>query len=179
MMTKPMMPIDRQFALGDHALLEQLIQGLVNQQCVAWRKSYGRTGSLHYGGLVRRPPSPKKVVHQDEGVWIVGLWDCDRRLLALDGQVIDSRETGDDAFLPRLGALEGTHLRSVEFDEQALCLQLKHSNGLVLQLLPDPVCSSQDEQWSVQLPTRVAVAVFGKRRWTVEADVEGGDRPSL
>lgn len=145
-----------------------LIAGLAGQRCVAWRKGYGRTGSLHFGVLVERPHLPPKAVDRSSGEWIIDLDDSDRVLSCPGAQTLDSRRDGDDLVMASLQQLEGTTVREIVLDPSSLSLRLTMSDGHVLELLTDPELSADSEQWAIELPTGFALIVYGDQRWSLE-----------
>lgn len=165
---RPLEEFDRLFEPGDERLLGSLLHDLIGQPCIAWRKSYGRTGSLHYGQLVSRASPPAKAVHKDHGTWVIGLWDCDRRLTFGNGDVIDTREVGDEPLFQKLDELRGAQVEDVRLDPVLLSVAIRHSNQMLLELLPDSSRGPEHEQWAVELPTDNAVIVFGKKRWAIQ-----------
>lgn len=167
-MSKPTGAFDRVFESRDENLFAELVRDLLGQPCIGWRKSYGRTGSLHYGALVGRPNPPPKAVHKDHGAWVIGLWDSDRRITWPTGEVLDNREAGDDVVVGRLRELEGARVQGIRVHPESLTLTIDHSNGIKLELITDAASNSQDEQWAIELPTGQAIAVFGNSRWALQ-----------
>jgi len=159
---------DRRFTATDAVLFRDLIAGIVGQLCVAWRKSYGRTGHLHFGALVERPHLPAKAVHRLTGEWIIDLADADRVLVRPGADTLDSRRDGDDRVLAELKQLEATTLREIVLDPSSLSLRISLSSGHVLELLTDHELSADDEQWAIQLPNGLALLVYGNQRWALE-----------
>ncbi len=108
---------DRQFAPGDEALFSQLVAGLLGQECIAWRKSYGGTGSLHFGQLIPRRAPPSKAVDKDRGSWVLWLWACNQRLALPSGEQLDSTQANEEAVLAKVPQLVGT--KSAEHSNQS------------------------------------------------------------
>lgn len=139
---------DRRFTPADTVLFRGLVADIVGQPCVAWRRSYGRTGHLHFGSLVERPYKPPKAVHRSTGEWIINLDDADRVLECPGVDTLDSRSDGDDRVLAELKQLEGTTLREIVLDPSSLSLRISMSSGHVLQLLTDQQLTADNEQWA-------------------------------
>ena len=132
-MTEPTVPLDRTFGADDEQLMARRIAGLAGQPCVAWRKGYAGSGSLHYGALVPQEANSYKFVDKTAGTWIVSVWDCGRRLTMSDGTVLDSRELGDDDMLTSFAQLEGAFVQTIRFDAATLSLTIAHSNDILLR----------------------------------------------
>jgi hypothetical protein len=166
---------DREFLPSDQRLFDELVVDMLGRVCQAWRQGYRRTGSLHFGKLVPVRVRAPRAVHPDRGEWVVGLWDCDRRLTTSSGATVDSTRDGDEAILARLGELEQTTLLGIGIDPSTLSLSLTLSGGAKLELLADPKSTWESEQWAIELPSATAIVVFGLRRWALQRNSwEGG-----
>lgn len=159
---------DRQFRSGDVALFESLTHDLAGQPCVAWRRGYLDSGHLHFGRLVPvLHPLPRQV-DRTRGLWIVGLWGCDRRMTLPDGSVLDSL-LGDNALVfEPLDSLVGDILTGCHLQSEDLSLLLEFGSGTSLELRPDPQLGADDEQWAIEMPDHSAIAGYGSRRWVLE-----------
>ena len=82
--------------------------------------------------------------------------------------MIDTREIGDEALFQKLDQLSGAEVEDVRLDPVSLSITIKHSNQVVLELLPDSSRGPEHEQWALELPTGQAVIVFGNKRWAVQ-----------
>lgn len=148
--------------------LARLLQSFVGQPCVAWRKGYGRTGSLHFGTLVPARVQRPKLVNKDRGMLILNLWDCDRTLQVPGNSVIDSTREGDEALLTRLASLEGAQVTDVLLDPPTLSLTLIFSTGARLALVTDSRSGREDEQWAIEALNQPSISVFGTGHLVVE-----------
>jgi hypothetical protein len=153
---------------NDFNLLVARVHELIGQQCVAWRKSYGQSGSLHFGPLVAARVPRAAHVYGDRGTWVVSLWECDRTLSLPDGNVIDSTRDGDEALLSCLGSLEGTSVTDMVLDRESLSLTIGFASGARLALLTDSRSGKADEQWAIETLHLPSISVFGDGHWAVE-----------
>ena len=154
----------RQFLTNDIEIFQQLTNGLVGEVCRVWRRSYGRTGSLHFGPL-RSISSERFSPYHEEGTWILRLWDCDRRLSLPGESAIDNRETGDDAQFARFNELEGLTVDAFELDSETLDLSVRFAGGAELVLVVDERCQADGDQWTLNLPSRRVIVSWPRRRW--------------
>lgn len=161
-------PVDRELVHEDAALITELLRGIEGLHCAAWRKSYGRSGSLHFGALLPRNDIPEKAVHRDQGQWVISMWDCDRRVTVPDEGVVESLVNGDDALIKQLPSLEQKKLESIEFHATSTSLVLTFEGGASLELQVDQQSDSQSEQWAVEMPDGRAIVMYGQRRWVLE-----------
>lgn len=159
---------DRQFAPRDETIFSQLIAGLVGQECIAWRKSYGGTGSLHFGRLIAKRSPPRKAVHRDRGTWVLWLWACDEKLTFPSGEQLDSTRDGEDLVLARMPELVGSAVRSLRIDPETLSLTLELSTGATLELMTDPAYDGNDEQWDLKLPNERELSAWRGGRWALQ-----------
>jgi hypothetical protein len=165
---------DRRFVAADMSVFRDLTAGVIGQPCVAWRKSYGRTGHFHFGALVERPHLPPKAIHRATGEWIIDLADADRILTRSSGEQLDSRRDGDDLVMASFGAFEGKELRALELDPSTLSLRLTMNDGHILDLVTDEALTAKDEQWAIQLPSGLALVAYASQRWSVEHNRPSG-----
>jgi hypothetical protein len=161
-------PVGRELADEDAALITELLRGVEGLVCAAWRKSYGRSGSLHFGALLPRNSVPEKAVHRSQGQWIISMWDCDRRVTVPHRGVVESVVNGDDALIEQLPSLEQKKLERIEFDAKSTSLVLTFEGGASLELQVDQQSDSQSEQWAVEIPDGRAIIMYGQRRWVLE-----------
>jgi hypothetical protein len=154
---------DRHFAEGDEILFSRLVAGLRGQECIAWRKSYGDTGSLHFGELVPKRVTRPRTVHKDRGTWVLWLWACDHRLTLPSGERIDSE-------IESVKEVVGSAVRDIRIDPGTLGLRLEFSNGVILELLTDLADTGDEEQWSLMLPGTRAVTAWAGRRWALQEE---------
>lgn len=161
---------DRQFAPGDEIRFSQLVAGLVGQECIAWRKSYGSTGSLHFGQLIAKRAPPPKAVHKDRGTWVLWLWACNQKLTFPGGEQLDSTRDGDDVVLARMPELVGSAVRGIRIDPNTLSLTLELSTGATLELITDPTYDGDEEQWDLKLPNERELTAWRGRRWALQED---------
>jgi len=167
-MTSQLTTFDKRFDERDREHFISLTAGLAGQPCVAWRKSYGRTGSIHFGKLIAEQNPLPKQVYRTRGPWVLDLQDCDRRLSLNPDEILDSRSDGDDAILDRMQELEGLTLKGLRLSGD-LSLSLRFVEGAMLELIIDPALTAKDEQWAMKLPSGMWILVYGEMRWTSEA----------
>lgn len=67
-----------------------------------------------------------------------------------------------------LDQLRGAQIEDVRLGPVSLSVAMRHSNRLLLELLPDSSLGPENERWAVELPTGRAVIVFGKKRWALQ-----------
>ncbi len=152
---------------GDRAIFARLSESLLGRECVAWRKSYGRTGHLHFGLMQPKPTVRETTVHRDEGEWVLYLLDCDRTLSADPGVSVSSRDNGDDVLLQQLPSLVGHKVREVSFGEESLELELRFDHGRRLRLSLDASCPGDSEQWLL-VHSGIEIITFADGRWGVQ-----------
>lgn len=149
---------------GHVQALRELIDDLHDQPCLAWRKSYGRTGTLHFGEWMQKEVVRPKTVYHEQGSWVVGLSDCDRRLRTPEGEQLEDFGS-DESLLGRLDVLKGSTVTRVELDDD-LSLRLTFADSSRLALVVD--AKSADEQWSVRTPTGQWAVVYRDGRCVLE-----------
>jgi hypothetical protein len=154
---------DRHFAEGDEIVFSRLVAGLRGQECIAWRKSYGDTGSLHFGELVPKQVTLPKTVHKDRGRWVLWLWACDPRITLSSGERIDS-------VIDSVKDVVGSAVRDIRIDPGSLALRLQFANGVTLELLTDLADAGDEEQWSLMMPGNRAVTAWAGGRWALQEE---------
>lgn len=159
---------DREFALGDEEVFDRLVTGFVGQKCIAWRKSYGNTGGLHFGQFIAKRAPPRKAVHRDQGSWVLWIGACDQRLTLSTGELHESKGEENGTVLARMQALVGEAARHIGIDAITLSLTVEFSDGSKLELVPDAMCGSDDEQWDLTLPGGNTVVAWTGRRWALQ-----------
>lgn len=143
-----------------------LVEGMCGTECVAWRKSYGTSGGLHFGRLVPKSlPSKRSRRYKDEGQWILHLWDCDRILTVWKGGELESRSLKDEVQMKELALLEGHRVAEVSLDPETLLLTIAFAEGSMLKLLVDEDCEPDLEQWNLVLPSRNTIVVWPLKQW--------------
>lgn len=171
-----MEPFKRKIEPGDDRVFERLVTGVSGQECVAWRKSFGRTGHLHFGPLRPKKHAGVRQVHRDRGKWVLHLWNTHVRLLLPSGETLSDSGTGDDAVLSRLSYLVGCRVSTLTFDSETLHLALTMSSGMVLELWPPDSAEPDDELWNLILPTDDELVLQADGTWSLEHSPVGGDR---
>ncbi len=144
--------------------LRRMCDHLRERECHRWRKGYGYTGTLHFGELLPVSRSFPRMIDRDEGAVMLNIWNCDRVLRdAFDKTVLDSRLLRNEAELNALAVLEGSCVRSVDFDGSRLSLCLGFHDGYTLEIAPDPALhAADDEHWALELHDGPGIGVFGR-----------------
>lgn len=161
---------DNRLPTDEQAGYAGVAAGLVGQECTAWRKSYGATGSLHFGPLIPKAAPRPKSVYKDRGAWVLWLWACAEKLTLPNGERLDSRRDGEEAVLNRMQELVGSKVAGVRLDPETLSLTLKFTPGSILELVTDLDYEGDEEQWDLKLPNGKALTVWNKQRWTLEPE---------
>lgn len=138
---------------------------MVGQSCSAWRKSYGRSGHLHFGPLTQREAHNPRAVYQDRGLWVLHLWNCERTLVWSDGTVWSSRQFGDAPIFEHLSGVIGVGVKAIDLQPHSLDLRVSFANGAVLQLGIGHDVAPDDEQWNLITPASWEIVLWANHEW--------------
>ncbi len=156
----------RPVALGDRDIFNTIAVHWVGLPCSAWRKSYGRTGHLHFGALRPKEVVNKNTVFKDEGEFAFYLFDCTRTIRLSPVHLVSSQVHGDDEVLAVMPSLVGRTLTDVVFDDTSLDLTLTFDTALSLTLSVDPRYSPDSELWNL-IDATTEIVAYADRRWGV------------
>lgn len=156
----------RQVMPGDSDVFKTLSTDWVGLRCSAWRKSYGRTGHLHFGALRPKAFVNENTVFGDEGELVLYLFNCTRIIRWSSVDLVSSRMHGDNAVLAVMPSLVGRILTDVIFEDSSLDLTLEFDTTVCLTLSVDSRSAPDSELWNLIDATIEAVA-YADRSWGV------------